>query len=244
LWLLFNYGICDSVVGAVSDLCEDAGVPPSTCQVLTNLAEGPIAEGQDLNVFVGGTTAENAVATSLFSVTDLPRINANLLLVVEPRDDGGALINFQSYAFPVSEQDAAQVAIIDATGQDFIDLQAHLVVNDKIVRDAADRPVADQQVRAEELDFGKVWKVEAGDYEAFISTEPVGAAEEPLVAEVTEEELEDVVSGPVSDVTFAAGQNYVILRTGKDEFFVYSGAFSLLTGAVSAVVLSLCMSFF
>ena len=36
------------------------------------------------------------------------------------------------------------------------------------------------RVRAEELEFGKVWKVQSGDYETFISTEVAGAVEEPV----------------------------------------------------------------
>lgn len=90
----------------------------------------------------------------IFEVTDLPRDDSVLLLVLQRRDPSTALLAFQSFAFPRNnKQTVAQVAVIDTVSG----TPAKLVMEEHLGK------------ASETLDFNRVYAISAGDYDADVT---------------------------------------------------------------------------
>lgn len=125
------------------DLTGDHPINYKECRYLKDVK---LHEGQRLDFkFAEGVGG-------IFEVTDLPRDDAVLLLVLQRRDAASTLLVFKSFAFPRNSNSLAQVAVIDTIDH----LPAQLVMKD-------------HQSHKETLEFNRVYAIEAGDYDADVT---------------------------------------------------------------------------
>lgn len=126
-----------------NDLTGDHPINYKECRYLKDIK---LQEGQRLDFkFAEGVGG-------IFEVTDLPRDDAVLLLVLQRRDAASTLLVFKSFAFPRNSNSLAQVAVIDTIDH----LPAQLVMKD-------------HQSHKEILEFNRVYAIEAGDYDADVT---------------------------------------------------------------------------
>jgi len=136
-----------------------------------------------------------------FEVGDLPSTDALLLLVLEKRP-ATPKVSFQSFAFP-SGADAkdAQLAVINTfTGNAS---SPHLKMQDHI----AEKEKQTITKRTEKLNFNRVYSVEAGGYDVSITDEHRAGLSDTALEAFTRKSL-----------NLARNSNYVIIRTGGDNF--------------------------
>lgn len=106
--------------------------------------------GSDISVLVGS-----------FEVSELPKNDALLLLVLQPHDDISTGVKFQSHIF--SNSDDAQVALLDAYAGPILQGTDNMItIADKKI----ENPKYEQ--RKEELNFNTVVAVNNGDYEVYV----------------------------------------------------------------------------
>jgi len=131
-----------------------------------------------------------------FEVGELPSTDALLLLVLEKRPETQK-VSFQSFAFP-SSADAkdAQLAVINTFSGNAS--SPHLKMQDHI----AEKEQQTITKRTEKLNFNRVYSVEAGGYDVSITDESDTALE----------------LSTRRNLNLARNSNYVILRTGGDNF--------------------------
>lgn len=135
-----------------------------------------------------------------FEVGDLPASDSVLLLVVEKRAGAGPLVSFQSFAFPTNTaNNDAQLAVIDASGGSprALRLKMEDHINGKEEKTVSKR--------VEELNFNRVYAIEAGDYDSAV----VDSSGEPAAAEAVSKR----------ELAMRRKQNYVVLWTGDDDKF-------------------------
>jgi len=138
-----------------------------------------------------------------FEVGLLPSSDAVLLLVLE-KHTGSSMISFQSFAFPKStDRREAQLAVINAFSGN--SSAPHLKMEDRV----SGKEVKMVAKRIEELNFNRVYSVEAGEYDA--SIEGSDHKGEPTTEREVERKAKKVVK-------MAKSENYVILRTGGGDF--------------------------
>lgn len=136
-----------------------------------------------------------------FEVGDLPGTDALLLLVLEKRP-ATPKVSFQSFAFP-SSADAkdAQLAVINTFSGNAS--SPHLKMQDHI----AEKEQQTITKRTEKLNFNRVYSVEAGGYDVSITDEHREGVSDTALELSTRKNLK-----------LARNSNYVILRTGGDNF--------------------------
>jgi len=128
-----------------------------------------------------------------FEVGELPSTDAVLLLVPERRP-GSAVVSFQSFAFPTSTNGKdAQLAVIDTFKSN--GTAPHLQVEDHMTG----KEEQTVSKRIEQLNFDRVYSVEAGVYDASVGQ---GVSSR---------------RGALKMLNLQQDQNYVVLRTGDDE---------------------------
>mmetsp|Transcript_108679 Transcript_108679/g.313852 ORF Transcript_108679/g.313852 Transcript_108679/m.313852 type:complete len:293 (+) Transcript_108679:66-944(+) len=135
-----------------------------------------------------------------FEVGDLPVTDAVLLLVLQKRE-GSSMIGFQSFAFPsAAGREDAQLAVINTfkgnTTDPRLAMEDHLAPVGGKDKSAVAR-------RTEQLNFNRVYSVEAGTYDTAIIDEPNEASGNKRSAS--------------RSLTFAKGTNYVLLRTPSGD---------------------------
>lgn len=139
-----------------------------------------------------------------FEVGDLPASDAVLLLVVERRDAASKLLTFQSFAFP-SSSDAkdAQLAAID-TYRASSDAAPRLKMEDHFTGKEAQTV----SKRIEELNFDRVYAIEAGAYDASVLVRQPGNSTQ--------------ASDIKRELALRKGENFVVLRVGDGAKFPQS----------------------
>jgi len=138
-----------------------------------------------------------------FEVGQLPATDAVLLLVLE-KHASSSMISFQSFAFPKStDRREAQLAVINAfTGG----VSApHLKMEDHV----SGKEIKMVAKRIEQLNFNRVYSVEAGEYDASIADSE--HKDGPSAGRELERKTKRVVKMEKS-------ANYVVLRTGGGDF--------------------------
>jgi hypothetical protein len=129
-----------------------------------------------------------------FEVGALPTSDAVLLLVPYKRP-GSPMIRFQSFAFPTrADGKDAQLALIDTFAGNAT-ATARLLMEDHI----ANNENKTVSKRVEQLNFDRVYSVEAGLYDAAVGKEVTSTR------------------GALKMLNLQQDQNYVVLRTGDDE---------------------------
>lgn len=139
-----------------------------------------------------------------FEIGSLPDSDAVLLLVIEKRDGKSAMFSFNSFAFPTSAMsgDEAQVAVIDAYKGET--KMPHLKMSDHMSGTAN---AQEKTKRIEDLNFNRVYAVEAGLYDASVV--------DRLEDQKAEEKLEEFRT----TLNLKRGMDYVVIRTGDDVDF-------------------------
>lgn len=142
----------------------------------------------------------NSGIQGTFELEELPATDALLLLVVEKRDAASQLVAFQSFAFPSRvEGSNAQLAVIDTYKGN--SSSAHLRMEDHV--SSNERKTISKRV--EQLNFNRIYAIEAGTYDTSISDHILEEADSPDVA------------GSRRTMRLLKKQNYVILRTGDEH---------------------------
>jgi len=140
---------------------------------------------------------ENDGVHGSFEVGNLPAADAVLLLVLEKRASGSAVVSFKSFAFPTERDPSsneAQLAVIDAFRGN--SSAPHLKMEDHI----NDKPKATMSKRVEQLSFDRVYAIEEGVYDASVL-----------------EHLQQANTTVKRVLKLVKGQNYVLLRTGDTD---------------------------
>jgi len=134
-----------------------------------------------------------------FDVGELPSTDAVLLLVLS-KQQGSPLLSFQSFAFPVNpESEDAQLAIIDSYKGHASNITNGTVPHLKM-QDHVSAKAAHSSRRAEQLNFNRVYAVEAGTYDTSVVQG-------------------DRVQTHSKVVQLKKRSNYVIIRTGDSINF-------------------------
>lgn len=135
-----------------------------------------------------------------FEVGDLPDNDAVLLLVLERRDSTSQLVNFQSFAFPVTaDSKDAQLAAIDAVRTTDGGKPAHLKMEDHFTG----KEVQTVSKRVEELNFNRVYAIEEGNYDASV-----------LDRTLLRDDSSRLSLDTSREIGLRRGENYVVLRVG------------------------------
>jgi len=154
---------------------------------------GEVKTGDKLDLILKDSEIRGA-----FEVGDLPASDAVLLLVLE-RHSGSSMVNFQSFAFPTGrDSKEAQLAVIDAYKSEGNTTFPRLRMEDHIT--GKEKQTISRRI--EHLNFNRVYAIEEGTYDASVS----------------EHSANETHSSSSKVVKFAKNQNYVILRTGDEEF--------------------------
>jgi hypothetical protein len=166
----------------------------------------------------GGVQAKDKLDLSLsgqelkstFEVGALPNTDA-ILLLVPYRKPGSPLIRFQSFAFPQGgAREEAQLAVIDTFAGNTS--AARLLMQDHLDETQAPQPKsADGKAvsfkaapkRQEQLNFDRVYSVEAGLYDASVDDAKA---------------VDDAFKSSNKVVNLAKDGSYVVIRTGDDRF--------------------------
>lgn len=174
---------------------KEHAVPFRQCRYV----QGRVQQHDKLEFSLAGSGVKGT-----FEVGQLPASDAVLLLVLEKRDAGSALVSFQSFAFPTSssKNTNAQLAVIDAFRGNAS--APRLKMEDHIM----DKEEQTVSKRVELLSFNRVYSVEEGDYDASVADHSQEPTAESLLERITRKTLK-----------LAKSKNYVVLRTGDDNGF-------------------------
>lgn len=169
------------------------GLPYKSCEVF----QAPLRPGDMLECKVGDIHGA-------FHVLDLPARGGSLLLVIHPTDGESQKLSFSSHVFApgVRTKDGIkpmpQIAVVDAyrgskgTSVRIQDIQTQ------------------RKSRSEDLRYGSVAGVNAGQYEVVLVSGPVPWEQAQHMDKVPEQ------TEIVSRITAVPGENYVVIRCGSD----------------------------